>query len=357
MAASSCIRETFGRLPDGRAVERLRLRGGDGFEVGVITWGAAVQALHAPDRDGRLADIVLGHDGLDPYVARRSFFGATVGRYANRIAGAAFTLDGVAHALAANNGPNALHGGREGFDRRLWTVEAAGGDPVPSVALSLVSPDGEEGYPGTLHARVTYALTGPTELSITFEAVTDRPTLANLTHHGFFNLAGAEQGSDILGHVLTLHADDYLPVDAGAIPLGRPAPVAGTPFDFRTAQPIGARIREAHAQLERGRGYDHNYCLAGGCAARPRLAARVEHAASGRVMELFTDQPGLQFYSGNFLDGGTPGKFGRLYRQSDGFCLEPQCWPDAPNRPDFPGARLDPGQTYRHVSIYRFSAA
>ena len=224
------------------------------------------------------------------------------------------------------------------------------------MTLSHVSPDGEEGFPGTLHARVTYALTAPRELSITFEAATDRPTVVNLTHHGFFNLAGAGSGSDILDHLLTVHAESFLPVDTRAIPLGGPAPVAGTPFDFRAARPIGARIRDAHDQLRLGRGYDHNYCLPGGRTQAPRHAARVEHRASGRVMELLTDQPGLQFYSGNFLDGTVEGKAGRLHRQSDAFCLEPQSWPDTPNRPDYPSARLDPGQTYRHISIYRFSA-
>jgi aldose 1-epimerase len=356
MPAASLLREPFGTLPDGRRVERLRLRGADGFEACVITYGAAVQGLHVPDRDGRLADIVLGHEELGPYVACQRYFGATVGRYANRIADGAFTLDGTFHRLRVNDGPNALHGGPQGFDRKLWTIEAAGDRPVPSVTLSHVSPDGEEGYPGTLHARVTYALTAPRELSITFEATTDRPTIVNLTHHGFFNLAGAEAGSDILDHLLTLHAEQFLPVDAGAIPLGGPAPVQGTPFDFRAARPIGSRIREAHDQLRLGRGYDHNYCLPGGRTEAPRLAAVVEHRASGRVMELFTDQPGLQFYSGNFLDGTAEGKFGRLHRQSDAFCLEPQSWPDTPNRPDYPDARLDPGRTYRHISIYRFSA-
>lgn len=351
---STLLREPFGTLPDGRAAERLRLRGADGFEVRIITYGAAVQALHAPDRDGRLADIVLGHEELAPYLAHQRYFGATVGRYANRIAGGTFTLDGTVHRLAANDGPNALHGGPQGFDRKLWTVEAAGEHPFPSVTLSHVSPDGEEGYPGTLRARVTYSLTGLRELSIAFEATTDRPTIVNLTHHGFFNLAGAEKGGDILDHLLTLHAERFLPVDACAIPLGRPAPVQGTPFDFRTARPIGARIREAHEQLRLGRGYDHNYCLPGRTEA-PRLAARIEHPGSGRVMELLTDQPGLQFYSGNLLDGTAEGKSGRLYRQSDAFCIEPQNWPDAPNRPDYPDARLDPGQAYRHTSIYRFS--
>ena len=346
-------RESFGTLPDGARVERVRLRGADGFEVSIISYGAAVQALHVPDRDGRLADIVLGHDDLQPYLRDRRYFGATVGRYANRIAGGAFALDGREFRLPVNDGPNSLHGGFHGFDRKNWTIEAVGDT---SVTLSCISPDGEEGYPGTLTTSVTYTLTGARELTIAFTATTDAATVVNLTHHGFFNLGGVENSGDVLHHVLTLHADHYLPVDADAIPLGAPAPVEGTPFDFQTPQAVGARIRNVDEQLRLGRGYDHNFCLGEGRSEAPRLAAKVEHPASGRVMELLTDQPGLQFYSGNFLDGTAAGKFGRLHRQSDAFCLEPQTWPDTPNRPDYPSARLDPGQTYRHTSIYRFSA-
>lgn len=351
------MRETFGTMPDGVAVERVRLRGADGFEVCIISYGAAVQALHVPDREGRLADVVLGHDALEPYLGHRRYFGATVGRYANRISGGTFTLDGQEFRLPVNDGPNSLHGGLQGFDRKNWTVESVTDRGQPSVTLSCVSPHGEEGYPGTLTTRVTYTLTVERELTIAFEATTDAATVVNLTHHGFFNLGGVEAGGDILDHVLTLHADRFLPVNADAIPLGGPAPVEGTPFDFRGPQPIGARIRHADEQIRLGRGYDHNFCLSERRADAPRLAAKVEHPLSGRVMELLTDQPGLQFYSGNFLDGTAQGKFGRLYRQSDAFCLEPQAWPDTPNRPDYPSARLDPGQNYRHTSIYRFSLA
>jgi aldose 1-epimerase len=354
---TSVTREPFGEMPDGRPVERVRLRGAGGFEVCVITFGAAIQALYTPDRHGRCADIVLGHETLEPYLAYRRFFGATVGRYANRIAGGAFELDGAHYRLAVNDGPNALHGGLEGFDRKLWVIEAVGERPSPFVTLSHVSPDGEEGYPGTLKTTLTYSLTGGQELSISFSAVTDRRTIVNLTHHGFFNLGGVELGGNILDHVLTLHADAYLPVDATAIPLGGPEDVAGTAFDFRQARRIGECIREAHEQLRLGRGYDHNFCLQGGASEHPRFAALVEHEGSGRVMEILTDQPGLQFYSGNFLDGRDRGKYGRLYRQSDAFCLEPQNWPDAPNRKGYPPARLDPGGEYRHTSVYRFSTA
>ncbi|WP_428030531.1 aldose epimerase family protein [Ancylobacter sp.] len=355
-SAPRLLREPFGRLADGTTIERFRLLGGGGFEVAVLTLGATVQTLRVPDRHGHAADIVLGHDTPAPYVSEPRFFGATVGRYANRIAGGEFVLDGVTYRVPANDGDHALHGGPEGFDRRVWSVVEATDGVAPSLQLALVSPDGDQGFPGTLSARVTYTVSGESELAIAFEATTDRATLVNLTHHGYFNLGGVEQGGDVLDHLLTIHADDYLPVNAQAIPLGGPASVDGTPFDFCTPRAIGARIRQAHEQLRRGRGYDHNYCLDGGRTARPRLAARVEHPRSGRVMELLTDQPGLQFYSGNFLDGTAVGKHGRLYRQSDAFCLEPQTWPDAPHRPDYPSARLDPGETYRHVSVYRFSA-
>jgi aldose 1-epimerase len=349
-------REVFGHLPDGTLVERVRLRGANGFELAVITLGAAVQSLHAPDRHGHCADIVLGHDDLSAYLARRSLFGATVGRCANRIAGASFVLDSRRIQVTANNGENSLHGGAAGFDVRLWSIEALADGPSPSVRLIYASPDGEEGYPGRLSTRVTYAIAGSTGFSIAFEAETDRPTVVNLTHHSFFNLGGVAAAADVLDHELSIAANAYLPIDDALIPLGAPQPVAGTPFDFTRPQPIGARIRDGHEQLRLGRGYDHNFCVNGGRTEQPRLAARVRHPASGRVMEILTDQPGLQLYSGNFLDGTVSGKHGRLYRQSDAVCLEPQAWPDAPNRPDYPSVRLDLGQVYRHLSLYRFSA-
>jgi aldose 1-epimerase len=346
--------DVFGHLPDGAPVEKVTLRGSGGFEIAIITLGAAVQALRVPDREGRCADVVLGHDALAPYLAHRRFFGATIGRYANRIAGGRFELDGQRIQLPLNDGPNTLHGGPDGFDRRLWRIETADFDPAPSVTLSYASPEGEGGFPGALSARITFALTGDTGFSLMFEAVTDRPTIVNLTNHNFFNLAGAERGTDVLDHRLVIEADSFLPTDADAIPL-EPQPVAGTPFDFTQPRLIGERIRDAHEQLRLRRGYDHNFCLPGGRTETPRPVARVEHPASGRAMTLSTNQPGLQFYSGNFLDGSAAGKGGRLYRQYDAFCLEPQIWPDAPNRPDFPSARLSPNETYRHVSVFEFS--
>jgi aldose 1-epimerase len=346
-------RARFGVMNDGAAVERIALRGADGFEAAIIPYGATLQALRVPDRTGQSDDIVLGHDELDGYLAARRYFGATVGRYANRIAGAGFMLDGKKVALDANDGANMLHGGLAGFDRKLWRIDDVTAQPEPSVTLSCVGADGEGGFPGRLDMRVIYRVSGPTELSITLEATTDRPTVVNLTNHSFFNLDGALSGSDILGHRLSIAADRYLAIDAASIPLQEsPRSVEGTPFDFRKAEIIGARIRNDDEQLRRGRGYDHNFCLAPDRGLR--LAARVESPRSGRVLELSTDQPGLQFYSGNFLDGTAAGKGGRLYRQSDALCLEPQTWPDTPNRPDFPSARLDPGRRYRHEIAYRF---
>ncbi len=351
------FQDVFGRMPDGRLVERVQLQAADGVAVSIITYGAAVQALLVPDRTGQQADVVLGYDTLDRYLARREFFGATIGRYANRIAGAAFTLDGIAHRLTANDGRSCLHGGETGFDRALWCIEAVGAEPEPFITLRYVSPDGEGGFPGTVTARTTYRLSAPMELSITFEAITDRATMFGMTHHGFFNLGGVERLDSVLDHELTLFADAFLPTDRELIPLGASVPVDGTPFDFRVQHAIGARIRETDGQLQSARGYDHCFLLTGAHAVEPHLAARVVHPGSGRAMEILTDQPGIQFYSGNFLDGSAQGKYGRHYRQCDALCLEPQALPDAPNRPDFPSARLDPGSIYRHSSILRFSAA
>jgi aldose 1-epimerase len=346
----------FGRLPDGTAIEMVRLCGDDGFEVRLISYGAAIQSIFVPDRAGRLADVVLGRDDLEGYLAVRGFLGATVGRYANRIANGTFELDSSRFQLPANDGANALHGGPAGFDRQNWTIADMGENPAPFVTLSYVSPDGEQGYPGRLQTSVTYSISGGMELSIAFSAVTDKPTIVNLTNHSFFNLSGVEAGDDILDHHLTIAADTYLPVSAAGIPQGAPRQVKGTPFDFRYPHRVGLRLRGADAQVRIRQGYDHNFCLRGGATSKPRLAACLEDPRSGRVLELLTNQPGVQFYSGNFLDGTVTGKYGRVHRQYDALCLEPQVYPDTPNRPDFPSARLDPAQTYRHRSLYRFSA-
>jgi aldose 1-epimerase len=354
--APRLVRDLFGTMPDGRAVERVVLRGADGFEARIITFGAALQALITSDTDGRCDDIVLGPDDLAGYLAERRFFGATVGRYANRIADARFVLNGEKVQLAANNGPNALHGGPDGFDRKLWEITAIEDSAEPAVTLAYTSAHGEEGYPGRLEVRVTYRLTGPSELSLSFAARTDRPTIVNLTNHSFFNLDGVAADGGILEHRLTVASHHFLAIDAAAIPLPEPPrPVADTPFDFREAAPIGARIRHDDQQLRNGKGYDHTYCLDN--ARTLKFAARLEAPRSGRILELLTDQPGLQFYSGNYLDGSIRGKRGRLYRQSDAICLEPHIWPNAPNRTDFPSPRLAPDGVYRHHTVYRFSRA
>jgi aldose 1-epimerase len=350
------VREVFGQLPDGTASEMVKLRGDNGFEARIITYGAALQSLFVPDRAGRLADVVLGRDDLEGYVAARRFLGATVGRFANRIANATFELDGSRFRLPANDGPNALHGGLAGFDRKNWTIMAAGENPAPFVTLSYVSPDGEEGYPGRLRVSVNYSISGAMELSVAFSATTDRPTIVNLTNHSFFNLAGVETDRDIREHCLAIAADTYLPVSVAGIPLGNPDRVDGTPFDFRTLHRVGARLHDGNEQLRGRHGYDQNFCLRGGTTSEARSAARLEDPRSGRVLELLTDQPGIQFYSGNFLDGTVTGKYRRIHRQYDALCLEPQRYPDSPNHPDYPSARLDPGQTYRHTSRYRFAA-
>jgi aldose 1-epimerase len=351
---TAITRDVFGHLPDGTAVERVRLRTAEGFEAHVITYGAALQTLLVPDRGGEVADVVLGFDDLAGYTVPRRYYGMTIGRYANRIAGAGFELDGVRVTLATNEAPNALHGGVEGFSRKVWTIVGTEDGPAPAVTLAMHSPDGDEGYPGALDVRVTYRISAPGELTLDYSASSSRLTVVSLTNHSFFNLDGAASGRDILSHRLSIAADAFLAIDESRIPLpGSPRDVTDTPFDCRDAHDIGARIHDADEQLQLGRGYDHNFCLPP--AEGLRFAARVEAPDSGRVMELHTNQPGLQFYSGNYLDGSVTGKYGRLHRQFDALCLEPQNWPDAPNRPDFPSAQLEPGKTYRNRTLYRFS--
>jgi aldose 1-epimerase len=346
-------REPFGAAPDGTAVERYTLSGPNGIGVSVITYGACVQELWAPDRNGHQANIVLGFPTLDYYVAHAGlYFGATIGRYANRIAGAAFALDGVVYRLPANDGANSLHGGPAGFDRRVWKAAVGAG---ASIELRYTSADGEMGYPGTLAVQVAYTLTDDGALRIDYAATTDRPTVVNLTNHTCWNLAGEGSGT-ICDHVLTLTARRYTPVDAALIPTGALAPVAGTPFDFTEPTPIGARIRDGHPQLVLAHGYDHNFVLDRGPPAMPALAARVEEPVSGRRLEVLTTEPGLQLYSGNFLDGTLVGTSGRPYRQTDGFALEAQHFPDSPNQPGFPSTVLRPGELLESTTVYRLSA-
>jgi len=341
------FKENFGRLPDGTPVELFTLNNSHGLRARIMTYGAIVVSLEVPDRDGSLADITLGYDSLDGYLETTPYFGAVVGRYGNRIAKAKFTLDGVEYTLAANNGENHLHGGLKGFDKVMWAAEPVREEAAVGVKLSYLSPDGEEGYPGNLSCVVTYWITEDNELKITYEATTDKATPLNLTHHSYFNLAGQGRG-DILGHELILEADRYTPVDEGLIPIGELRPVAGTPFDFTTPHIIGARIAQVHG------GYDHNFVLRSGGGDLAR-AAQVFEPTSGRVMEVFTTEPGIQFYTGNFLDGSIFGKVGREYNKHYGFCLETQHFPDSPNQPDFPSTILRPGETYHTLTIHKFS--
>ncbi len=347
-------RAPFGTLPDGRVVEEVTLSNGR-LTARIIAWGAALRCLDVADRDGHRADVLLGYGDLRSYLDRPQYFGASVGRYANRIRNGRFTLDGHTFMLPTNDGPNTLHGGPDGFDRRLWQIEASADGATPSVTLRYVSPDGEGGFPGTLTASVTYMLSGPDTLRIAYSATTDRPTIVNLTNHSYFNLAGEASGRSILDHVVTIPADRYTPVDATQVPTGDLAPVQGTPFDFRQPQRIGARIRDgSEVQLLRGHGYDQNFVVSEAPVDEPRLVARVEDPASGRVLEVASTAPGVQFYSGNMLDGTSAGKSGLSYRQSDAFAIEPELFPDTPNQPGFGSARLDPGGTYRNVITYRF---
>lgn len=354
--AATAMRAAFGATPSGTPVEAVTLSNADGISARIISYGATLQSLELPDRSGRIEDVALGYPDLAGYIAKPQFFGATVGRFANRIAGAKFSLDGHVYTLAANDGPNSLHGGNRGFDKVVWTITDVRSGPAASVTLAYVSADGEEGYPGRLEVAVTYSLDDRGTLTTRYEATTDKPTIVNLSHHSLFNLAGIESGRSILSQRLLINADAYTPVDAGLIPTGELRSVAGTPFDFRESHRIGERIRDgSDAQIVIGRGYDHNFVLNGGVTAMPKLAARMEDPVSGRVMELYTTEPGLQIYSGNFLDGTVIGKADRVYRQGDGLALEPQKFPDSPNHPTFPSARLDPGETYRQTSYYRFS--
>ena len=356
--AVDAVRSNFGTLPNGRAVEAVLLTNSHAVTVKIITLGASIQSLQVPDRDGREADIVLGYSSLAGYAAKPEYFGATVGRFANRLANAGFTLDGTRYQLTANNGANALHGGITGFDKVVWQIEEVKSGPTASVALTYVSADGDQGYPGRLSVKAIYTLNEQNEVSVHYSARTDRATIVNISNHTYFNLAGEGSSFGVLQHILTIPADSYTPVDSGLIPTGEFRPVAGTAFDFRRPKPMGQDLRDARdEQIVFGKGYDHNWVLGRVVVSAPRLVARVEEPITGRVMEVLSDQPGLQFYSGNFLDGSVIGKAQHAYRQGDAFVLEPQKFPDTPNRPEFGSARLAPGETYENRITYRFSIA
>ena len=346
-------RRPYGHLPDGRAVEEITLSHG-GLVLSLITLGGIVTTLWAPDRDGVAANVVRGFDNLDDYVHRNPHFGVIVGRYANRIARGELVIDGQSHALSRNDGSNCLHGGTEGFGKRLWEIESTRENDAerggPAVTLRYVSADGEEGFPGRVEARVTYALGDGLTWRIDYEATTDRPTVVNLSHHDYFNLSG--HGS-VVDHVLTLPAGRFNAVDGNLIPTGI-EPVDGTPFDFRAPTRIGARMGDAHPQLAMAGGYDHNWILDDEAHGTLRLAATLEDPESGRGMTLHTTEPALQFYSGNFLDGTLVGHGGEVYSRGAALCLEPQHSPDSPHHPDWPGTLLRPGETYRSRSVYKF---
>ena len=349
--------ESFGEV-DGRAVERYTLTNDNGMSVSILTYGAIVQSIIVPDRAGTMGDVALGFDTIEEYVEQSPYFGAIVGRYANRIAEGRFELDGETYELAINNEPNSLHGGEKGFDKVIWTAEEFDNPDGPSLALSYTSPDGEEGYPGTLDVTVLYTVTRNNELRIEYSATTDAPTVVNLSNHSYFNLAGEGSGS-IYDHVLQLNAANYTPVDETSIPTGEIAPVAGTAFDFTTAHPIGDNIRDASdEQVVIGLGYDHNFVLDREDPEDTSMieAAVVTEPTTGRVMTVSTTQPGVQFYSGNFLNGAFGGKSGGIYRQGDGFCLETQHFPDSPNQPNFPSTELRPGEEFTSTTIYAFAA-
>lgn len=356
--AAEAHRAAAGTLADGQAVEAVTLSNRSGVAARILTYGATLQSLVAPDRDGVPADIVLGYDDAADYERKPNFFGVTVGRYANRIAQGRITLDGKSFQLPQNDGTNSLHGGKQGFDKRLWRIVSVSSGPTAKVVLALISPDGDQGYPGKLDVTVTYSLDEGGDLGIVFEARTDKPTVVNMTNHALFNLAGTTASEDAMRHWLMMPASRYTPVDSRLIPTGELRPVAGGAFDFRTPRMIEQSLRDGgDAQIVIGRGYDHNFALDKGATALPELAARLAHPGSGRVLEVLTTEPGLQFYSGNFLDGTLQGKNGAVYRMGDGIALEPQKFPDAPNQPSFVSARVDPDKPYRHAMIYRVSVS
>ncbi len=344
-------REAFGKAGDGTPVEVFTLTNKAGVQIKAISYGAIITSIRVPDRTGAMADVALGFDTLDGYLEEHPYFGAVVGRYGNRIGKARFTRDGQTYKLAANNGPNHLHGGVRGFDKYVWTAEVL--KNATGVAFSRRSPDGEEGYPGTVEARVSYVLADSNELAIEYRATTDKATPINLTQHTYFNLSGHDAGT-ILDHEVMIAADRYTPVDATLIPTGELAPVTGTPFDFRQSTRVGARIDDSHPQIKFGLGYDHNWVLnrTGGGA---QLAARVADRKSGRTLEVLTTEPGVQFYTGNFLDGTLKGKGGAVYNRRNGLCLETQHYPDSPNQPAFPSTILQPGQTYQSQTVWKFA--
>jgi aldose 1-epimerase len=354
--AAEASQESAGQLANGTQISAITLKAGNGVSARILTYGATLQSLVAPDRHGELRDVTLGYDKLEDYVAHPNYFGVTVGRYANRLAGGSFMIDGKAISVPQNDGTNSLHGGGKGFDKQTWQVVSVKSGAVASVVLAHVSPDGDSGYPGKLATTVTYSLDEAGGLTIVFEAKTDKPTVVNMTNHAIFNMAGEGAPGGAMDQLLTIPAAAYTPVDEKLIPTGELRAVEGSVFDFRRPRRVADGLRDGRdGQIVVGRGYDHNFALDKGQTSKPELAARLEDPASGRVLEVLTTEPGVQFYSGNFLDGTLIGKRGHLYRMGDGIALEPQKFPDAPNQPAFVSAIVDPGKPYRHTMIYRVS--
>lgn len=349
MSKSQISKSPFGKTPDGSPVDIYTLQNGHGFEARIMTYGGAVVSLKTPDKSGNPADVVLGFDNLEGYLQDDTYQGALIGRYCNRIAHGQFELNGKKYSLATNNGHNHLHGGRKGFDKVVWTAKPLETPGGPALQLNYLSKDGEEGYPGNLSVTTTYTLTQDRTLRLDFTATTDQDTICNLTNHAYFNLRGR---GDILDYLVQINAEKFTPIDAGLIPTGEIRSVAGTPFDFREPTPIGAYLHSRHEQIQLGKGYDHNWVL-----DKPLdqlgLAARVVDQISGRCLEVFTTQPGVQFYTGNFLAGAI-GKGGRAHDQRHALCLEPQHFPDSPHHPNFPSVVLKPGQVYQHTIVYKF---
>jgi len=352
-AAQSVTKQSYGKTAAGENVDLYTLRNSKGVEAKITNYGGIVVSLKVPDRNGKFDDVVLGFNDLESYLTKNDpYMGALIGRYGNRIAKGRFTLNGVEYKLAVNNGENHLHGGLKGFDKVVWTGRDMKTPTGPAVVLTYLSKDGEEGYPGNLNVRVVYTLTNNNELKIDYSATSDKDTVTNLTHHSYFNLAGEGNG-DILNHTVTINANRFVPTDAGSIPTGELKSVAGTPFDFLKATAIGARINQDDEQLKFGNGYDHTWVING---RGMRLAATAYESTSGRVMQVWTTEPGVQFYTGNFLNGTLTGKSGKIYARRTGFCFETQHYPDSPNQPSFPTTTLKKGATYKSTTIYRFSS-
>ncbi|MBI1280653.1 MAG: galactose-1-epimerase [Anaerolineaceae bacterium] len=352
---SSISKRPYGTTASGQAVEEYTLTNANGVEGKIITFGGIITSLRVPDRKGSMADVVLGFTNLTDYETKSPYFGALIGRYGNRIGKASFMLDGAQYTLALNDGPNSLHGGVKGFDKKVWSAKEGKSDTGIALELSYLSPDGEEGYPGNLSVTVTYTLTNDNAIRIDYSATTDKTTVVNLTNHSYFNLAGNGSGT-IYDHIVQIYADRYTPVSGTLIPTGELAPVAGTPFDFRSPKVVNGGIRSGHQQMVYGRGYDHNFVLNRKTDNALEIAARVYDPSSGRAVEVWTTEPAIQFYTSNFVDATLVGSSGGIYRQGDAFCLETQHYPDSPNQPAFPTTTLKPGDTYNTTTVYKFSA-